>query len=782
MFVIYQFPSTSVLTFCNDLANVLEESILNLTGYISLVGDFNIHVDQVYNSDSITFSDFLDSFGLSNKVQFPTHKHQPTLDLVISCCMDGFIQSVFRGHLLSDHNFVHWKLRVGKEDTVLTETTWSTKDFNHSRFSWRACDKLQDNVVNTGKRDLGSLVDAYNRTLTNIMDDLALEKTKALKVNHRQLWFNDKILQELKLRRWKERVWRQDPTEYNYRAFYNQCRFVSNTIKTAPQNFYLKAITDNKNNYKYLFNLTNGLLFWNQESNYPDAGLKEELAECFSEFFKNKIDKIMRKLKSDEDGISIGPQYLESESQTSCRFSEFRLVSEDELASIIKATPTKSCDSDPITTKLLKEHLDSILPALVKIVTTSFQDSAFLDNLREALLRPLIKKNGLELVFTNFRPVSNLSYLSKLIERVVCGQLVDMMTETGNYEGLQSAYQSQHSTEMALLKVKTNILDNMDKGHVNCLVMLDLLAALDMVNYQYLMDWLRYRFELDGKIIEWISNYLQDRTQKVVVDNVKSESVCLNQGVPQGLVLGPILFSLFILPLGDICHKHNFCFHSYADDQQVYLSFDPSIQGDKELCVKSLEACIHNIQIWMKTNLLKLNNSKTEVILIGTNQKQSKVSDDITIRIGNDDIKPMDIVRNLGFYWCSDMKNTARVNQLTSRVFPTICNITKIQHLLDKSMMKMLVQALVLSKVDYCNSLLLGSSQYNIRKLQRLQNMCARIIYRACKYDGITPLLMELHWLKIEERIEYKVAVLVYKGVTKTALTYLKELVISEYG
>ena len=108
----------------------------------------------------------------------------------------------------------------------------------------------------------------------------------------------------------------------------------------------------------------------------------------------------------------------------------------------------------------------------------------------------------------------------------------------------------------------------------------------------------------------------------------------------------------------------------------------------------------------------------------------------------------MDIVRNLGFYWCSDMKNIAHVNQLTSRVFPTICNMTKIQHILDKSMTKMLMQALVLSKVDYCNSLLLGSSQYNIRKLQRLQNMCARIIYRAWKYDCITPLLMELHWVE----------------------------------
>ena len=147
------------------------------------------------------------------------------------------------------------------------------------------------------------------------------KKTKALKVNHRQLWFNDKILQECKLRRWKERVWRQDPSEYNYRAFYNQCRFVSNNIKTAQQNCYLKALSDNKNNYKYLFNFL-FLLFWNQESYYPDAGSKEELANGFNEFFKNKIDKIIETLKSDEDGISIGPQYLESELQTICKILE----------------------------------------------------------------------------------------------------------------------------------------------------------------------------------------------------------------------------------------------------------------------------------------------------------------------------------------------------------------------------------------------------------------------------------------------------------------------------
>ena len=140
----------------------------------------------------------------------------------------------------------------------------------------------------------------------------------------------------------------------------------------------------------------------------------------------------------------------------------------------------------------------------------------------------------------------------------------------------------------------------------------------------------------------------------------------------QGSVLGPILFTLYISPLGDICRKHCINFHSYADDQQIYLSFDPNIQHDQEQCLEALEECVRDITAWMRTNLLKLNDDKTECALVSTRNKLVKVTTNIKIQIGDDIIGPTDTVRNLGYFWNCYMKDNHHVNKLSALPFPPI--------------------------------------------------------------------------------------------------------------
>ena len=191
----------------------------------------------------------------------------------------------------------------------------------------------------------------------------------------------------------------------------------------------------------------------------------------------------------------------------------------------------------------------------------------------------------------------------------------------------------------------------------------------------------------------------------------------LQQGLPQGSVLGPILFSLFISPIGDICRKHNILYHGYADDTQHYLTFKPAIPGDNHRCRKQLEKCIEEILIWMHTNFLKLNDDKTEYIIIGTYKNLQYVADtDITI--GDETITASDFVRDLGFWFDKELKGTAHINKITSSCIYTIRNVARIRHLLDLDTTKTLMQALVLSRMDYCNSLLLGCSGYLLQKLQ----------------------------------------------------------------
>ena len=224
----------------------------------------------------------------------------------------------------------------------------------------------------------------------------------------------------------------------------------------------------------------------------------------------------------------------------------------------VSSGPAKPCELDPIPTSLVKKHIRILAPIICDITNSSFDTGTFLDDLKEALICPLHKHPSLELELKNFRPVSNLPYLGKIIKKLACKQIIKYTMSTGQMEKCQSAYRQNFSTETALLKVKTDILKAIDKKEVMCLIMLDLSAAFDTVNHHLLLNRLKYRFGMCNKVLAWLESYLTNRTQKVVIQNgdgqkVQSASKPLTQGIPQGSILGPILFNLFVAPLGELC-------------------------------------------------------------------------------------------------------------------------------------------------------------------------------------------------------------------------------------
>ena len=182
----------------------------------------------------------------------------------------------------------------------------------------------------------------------------------------------------------------------------------------------------------------------------------------------------------------------------------------------------------------------------------------------------------------------------------------------------------------------------------------------------------------------------------------------------------------------------------------------------------------------MKSNLLKLNYDKNEFIVVGT-RKNLETAGNFSLKIGNDIIQQWECIRNVGMSWDKELKGTTHFNKLTSSLYYTIRNIAWIRHLIDTTTTKILMQALVLSKLDYCNSTFIRCLQYNLSKLQRVQNMAARVIFKLQKHDCITCHLSNLHWLKVAERIDFKVAVLVYKCLRGMAPPYLQELIITEH-
>ena len=226
------------------------------------------------------------------------------------------------------------------------------------------------------------------------------------------------------------------------------------------------------------------------------------------------------------------------EYQIDIHLTKFNHIQVEDMTKMIKQAPSKHCTLDPIPTQLLKHHVRAIAPAITGIYNSSVEQGTVSDNLKEALLKPLIKKPNMELKFPSFRPVSYLSFLSKTLERGVCRDLMCHADITGNLEPLQLAYRSNHSCEKALLKVKTDILTAIENQEVICLIMLDLSATFDTISHELLLNRPKYRFGVTDLALNWLESYLTGCIQQVVLQEnpcakvVMSNKTPLCQGVP----------------------------------------------------------------------------------------------------------------------------------------------------------------------------------------------------------------------------------------------------------
>ena len=252
----------------------------------------------------------------------------------------------------------------------------------------------------------------------------------------------------------------------------------------------------------------------------------------------------------------------------------------------------------------------------------------------------------------------------------------------------------------------------------------------------------------------------------------KSGSISLMFGVPQGSVLGPILNTLYKCPLGQIC-ANQVQYHLYADDQQIYLRFKPGHVGAQlaqDDCIHQMERCIEEIRIWMARNMLKVNDEKTEFIIFGTHQQ---LKNNITINIGSENIIPAQHVRNLGLLMDRFCKHVKHINHLSSSLCYQLRNIHNIRGKLDFNTAKTVVKVLILSKLDYYNSLLAETPECHLSQLQCVQNMACRVVHNLRKYDHVSASMYSLHWLKVRERITYKIAYLVHCCKMRLAPQYL---------
>ena len=621
---------------------------------------------------------------------------------------------------------------------------------------------------------LDNLLLKYNSVLSSVLDKHAPLKTIQVTVRKESPWYTSDIKSLKRECRKIERKWRRTKLEIHKQLYSKALKTVTEAITAAKRHYYLSEInsTDNSD----LFKLSNKIMHKQKGAPLPQYNSALELATRFNKFFVEKILNIRQELNAISIHLSTSDSSMPEipHKLITSVLDTFNPTDNDEIRKIIMSTKSNQCALDPIPTRLLKNCLEVLLPIITKIVNLSLSDGVMPTELKKALIFPLLKKLNLLLeLLKNFRPVSNLAYISKVIERVVAKRMISHLDFNELHELLQSAYKRFHSCETALICVQNDILTSIDDGQCVLLVLLDLSAAFDTVEHLKLLQVLSDKFGIQGTALKWFESYLTDRKQCVVINGTESESWDIQFGVPQGSVLGPILFTLYTSTLGDILKKHGVKYHMYADDTQIYLPFN---LADSEQAILKIQNCIVDIRKWMAANFLRLNDDKTEFMILGTPNMIQKVSS-LQIVVGSDDISSTRAARNIGVIFDENLSMCDHVSNVCKAAWNQLRQIRHIRSYLTPSAAAILMHSFVISRLDNFNGLLFGLPASQIEKLQRIQNAAARIVSRCKKHEHITPILFQLHWLPVKYRIQYKILLLTFKSLNCQAPSYIQDAI-----
>ena len=354
-------------------------------------------------------------------------------------------------------------------------------------------------------------------------------------------------------------------------------------------------------------------------------------------------------------------------------------------------------------TSLVVSMVDELLPSITCILNSSLSRCHFPELWKAAIVDPKPKKAGQATSLSNLRPVSNLQFLSKLTENSV-------RSDTGTLI-------MQGTAETVLLKVQNDILLAMDHQHVT---LLDLSTAFNTVDHQVLLHHLEVTYSITGTALQWFLSYLTDTTQQVYINQMYSDDFALPHGVPQGSCLGPLLFSMYASKLFEVVKSHLPEVHAYADDTQIYLSFKLDSAAGEQDATTALQDCITDVRNWTTVNRLKLNDDKTEFMIIGTRAQLDKVNVS-EIVVGQTKVLALKTARNLGAWFDAKLTMSVHMNKTCQSVIYHLHNIRRFSKYLSFDDRKSIVQPVIMSCVDYCRSLLVGVVGVPAVQLNKLQ-------------------------------------------------------------
>ena len=656
LLIVYRPPSLPKSAFISDFSTLLED-LATSPSEIIITGDFNIHVDQPTNHSSSPFLNLVDVFSLVQHITFPTHSSGHTLDLLLTRSCSTVISAIdSTDPSLSDHRAVLFSVIVPSRSRIprVTKLVRRFRSINLTNF---ASDILSSPLLTSPVTSLENYLNLFNTTLSAILDKHAPLKTVTCPSRPRKPFITEDIRKEKSKRSKLETIFRRSQAPDALSNFKIQSHHVAKLITTAKRDYFRNLVTQCSKQPKKLWSTLDSLLSRNSTPALPNSISSSILANSFLQFFDQKVSKLCSSFIS-----TVNPALVHiNPSSTPPPLSNFLPAIPLEVRKAILMSSDSTCSLDIIPTFILKSCLDALIHPITTIINLALSEGIFPDNFKKATVRPLLKKHNLpQDDLSSYRPISNLNFISKILERIIHSRINSHLQTFPSLCPFQSAYRKFHSTETALLRIQNDLLLASNQKKVSALILLDLSAAFDTIDHQILLTRLNSTFGFCGSALSLLSSYLSNRTQHVTIGNQSSASIPLTTGVPQGSVLGPLLFSLYTSPISSIFACTPVSFHLYADDTQLYISFSSSESSNS---LASLSSTLDTVYSWLTLNRLSVNPDKTEYLLFGTYQQRSKVIDS-SVSFQGKRLNPSSHARNLGVVFESDLSLTRHISNV----------------------------------------------------------------------------------------------------------------------